>query len=107
MVKASYDALPTLGEILTVREVDDTLGASNGVHIHIFAGYVTPGDMAMLLEVMKRQMNKGDFLRASHISADPNYLSALRGSSSAYRIISACMCVVSIGALIDTVRLLI
>ena len=101
------DALPTTSEIAKIRNADDHLGISDGIPIHIFAGRAPRDETLMLLEQMKRQMIKGDFLKASHISADPNYLSTMRDSSGAFRIISACMCVVSIGALLDTVRLLI
>jgi hypothetical protein len=56
---------------------------------------------------MKKQLSKENNLTVSTITADWNYLSAVRDKYGVFRIISACMCLVSIGALLDTIRLLI
>jgi hypothetical protein len=100
-------AFPAPTVVIKFREVDDDHGIVNGVSINIFAGHALLNDKEMLLNEMKKQMSKEDALIVSTITADWNYLSAVRDKYGAFRIISVCMCLVSIGALLDTVWLLI
>jgi hypothetical protein len=107
IIRKGYDSLPRTDEIVNMRGVNDDDGIVYGTHVHIFGGIGSLDGMILLLKEIERQRSKGDVLVASHISADPNYLSVLRDKSGPLRIISACLCILPIGALAYAARVLI
>jgi hypothetical protein len=100
------EATQSLSAILYFRNVDNDKGMVDGESIKIFSGYAYSRDMKALIKEMRLRRDKGETLSINSLTADPYPLLSIMDKGGAVRIISLCMLLTSIVALLDTLRLL-